>query len=444
MSLVPAPGYPAVLDAAVDSLEVTARSAREVAAWLKDSSLTGMGLSITGVRATWHGVGERVDRAAYQYGQAAEALRDYALALRHVHVRMEAVAGDGSETLPWLSAPEAAALELSRVYAAALDDLDRAADLAIARISTSWSDVEEWANGWLRVVPGMAVASHPVLAPILAQRIASDVLAPTPSVTMWRNDGTAEQADARRQLDAMVPRSASDIVAGMALADRAGRSHKAVVDIAHLAAPDGDERWLVTLPSTQDWVFPAGDQPAPNDLDANLAMMLLPAKTRTQYERAVLVSMDQAGIEAGDSVMFAGFSQGGIVAARLASTLNETYSVGGVLAVGSPIDTFPINRDVPVLSVQHVFDPVHRLDLVHAVPQTQSRLTVWDGSGSAGSEPPLHASVAAAHNAANYALTTAYHDEDGSLSRMFGDFLLSEQRVADGWTLTRKQFQFAE
>jgi predicted esterase len=406
MSLVPAPGYPAVLDAAVDSLEVTARSAREVAAWLKDSSLTGMGLSITGVRATWHGVGERVDRAAYQYGQAAEALRDYALALRHVHVRMEAVAGDGSETLPWLSAPEAAALELSRVYAAALDDLD--------------------------------------LAPILAQRIASDVLAPTPSVTMWRNDGTAEQADARRQLDAMVPRSASDIVAGMALADRAGRSHKAVVDIAHLAAPDGDERWLVTLPSTQDWVFPAGDQPAPNDLDANLAMMLLPAKTRTQYERAVLVSMDQAGIEAGDSVMFAGFSQGGIVAARLASTLNETYSVGGVLAVGSPIDTFPINRDVPVLSVQHVFDPVHRLDLVHAVPQTQSRLTVWDGSGSAGSEPPLHASVAAAHNAANYALTTAYHDEDGSLSRMFGDFLLSEQRVADGWTLTRKQFQFAE
>lgn len=427
------PGQPLLIDEAAQQVDDMVCVAREVVASLRDvvGAGLGSGLAVDAIGAAAARLSERVEIVARAYSGVAFALRDYATDLRWAHAR----GGD-----------------------AALAHLDQAADRAISRILAAGQDLSGWAAqatvplvstalapaGRLRTATGLALASSPFAALVIAKRLASDVLAPTPDVSRWIDDGTRGQAQARRELDDLVPGSATAIVEGMVLVDRAGGSSKAVVDIAHFAGPDGEERWLVTLPSTQDWVVPLGDKPAPNDLDANLAMMMLGPEVRTQYERAVVVAMEQAGVKPGDAVMFAGFSQGGIVAARLATTLHGEYAVGGVLAVGSPIDTIPIPKGVPVIAVQHIFDPVHRFDLVGEGVHSDARVTLWDGPGVDGLGAALNLSPSEAHNALNYAATTAHHDRDGSLTTMVGDFVLTDERVAAGWSVERRQFQFAE
>ncbi|PKQ27258.1 MAG: hypothetical protein CVT64_02170 [Actinobacteria bacterium HGW-Actinobacteria-4] len=453
-----APGDPAAVDGVADDFDLVSSAMRRAAALLHGLPGSGTGLTAEAVRARSELLAQRLNAVALRHLEAALALRDYSVELRRARTRMSIAEGLEREASQGFAAFATAVHEAQRLHADALRDLDRAADQAMTRIAGVWNEVRDWAgdamwpvvavvgapSGRFRIASGLALASSPLLAAIIAQRIASDLLAPTPAVSRWHDDGALSEAEARRQLAELVPVSAAAIVEGMAWVDRSGSSQKAVVDIARITGPDGDDRWLVTLPSTQDWVLRGGDQPAPNDLDANLAMMVMPPEARTQYERAVVAAMEQAGVTPGDSVMFAGFSQGGIAAARLASTLHGEYAVGGVLAVGSPIGAVPIGRDIPVLSVQHHHDPVHRIDLTDRGDVGGARVTVWDGPGLTGTGPPLHAGLSAAHNAGNYATTTAHHDRDGSLTAMFGDFVVTDQRLAEGWSVTRTQFQFAE
>lgn len=166
----------------------------------------------------------------------------------------------------------------------------------------------------------------------------------------------------------------SDLVAANGLTDLMGGSARSVVDIKQVLGPDGSYHWVVSLPSTQDWnmlrrVFgddfadTLKDYPATNDLDSNIALMLLenPALA-TQYERAVMQAMSDAGVPPGADVVYTGFSQGGIMAANLASDADSPYNVIGVVTNGSPIDGFPIPESVPVISFEHVGDIVPTLD----------------------------------------------------------------------------------
>ncbi len=80
------------------------------------------------------------------------------------------------------------------------------------------------------------------------------------------------------------------------------------------------------------------DTGATNDLDSNLALMLTP-ELQTQYERAVMQAMQDAGIDPGpngDPVMLVGFSQGGIMAGHLAANRSSAYNFEAVMACGSP------------------------------------------------------------------------------------------------------------
>lgn len=164
--------------------------------------------------------------------------------------------------------------------------------------------------------------------------------------------------------------SYSDLIRANGYVDSMGESDRTVVDIMEVVDENGETHWVVALPSTQDWGLLKGmfgdefvdtlkDYPATNDLDSNIALMLMDnPHLATQYERAVLQSMSDAGIPPNANVVYTGFSQGGIMAANLASDPNTGYNTIGVVTNGSPIGGFAIPSSVQVMSFEHEGDLV--------------------------------------------------------------------------------------
>lgn len=155
--------------------------------------------------------------------------------------------------------------------------------------------------------------------------------------------------------------SLSDLVSVNGTTDAMGTATSTAIDIKKVRGADGVERWVVSLPSTQDWQF-GPDAGALNDRDSNVALMMDNPAYRGVYERAVLEAMHDAGIAPGSNVVLIGFSQGGIMAANLASDSTFPYNTVGVVTNGSPIDLFDIPSDIPVYAFQHVTDLVPALD----------------------------------------------------------------------------------
>lgn len=236
------------------------------------------------------------------------------------------------------------------------------------------------------------------LAAFLLISIFSDVLKPTPKVSK-----VDPYADAKAEELPDDPTLAG-VFDGAGEVDALGGEAESVVKITKVLGPDGWQ-YTVTLPSTQEWFSRFnGDHGAVNDLDSNIALMLTPA-LQTQYERAVLQAMDEAGITADDPVMLVGFSQGGILAGHLAA-YNSDYNWQAVVVAGAPIDHMPIPDSIDVVSVQHNGDPVPRLDIVggdfdsiqHGANWTTIRTDPPDAN------PVLGVDVGA-HSAAKYSQT---------------------------------------
>lgn len=242
------------------------------------------------------------------------------------------------------------------------------------------------------------------LAGFLIASILSDVLKPTPEI-----GETDPYADAEIGERPQSP-TLETVLNGTGEVDALGGESDSVVKITKVLGPDG---WYctVTLPSTQEWFSRFGDQGAVNDLDSNVALMLTPA-LQTQYERAVLQAMDQAGITADDSVMLVGFSQGGILAGHLAA-YNSDYNWQAVVVSGAPIDHMPIPDSVEVVSVQHTGDPVPRLDAVggdfDSVPHGDNWTTIR--ADPPQPKPFLGVDIAA-HDPDDYSTTYQQHIGD--------------------------------
>jgi poly(3-hydroxybutyrate) depolymerase len=98
-----------------------------------------------------------------------------------------------------------------------------------------------------------------------------------------------------------------------------------------------------------------------NDLDSNLALMLTPSQ-QAAYERAVIQAMLDAGIGPDVPVMLTGWSQGGILAGKMAADPNSPFNIQAIYVSGAPIDSMNIPDSVSVISVQHTDDPVTKLD----------------------------------------------------------------------------------
>jgi hypothetical protein len=157
-----------------------------------------------------------------------------------------------------------------------------------------------------------------------------------------------------------------DLIAQVVRQDQVGVDLGATeIDVVAITDTTGRVRaWRVQLPSTQYWgVF---NNAGVNDLSADAVMTLFPA-LETQYEKAVLDAMHRAGVDESTApIMFAGWSLGGMMAAKMATTPQYADRARAVVAAGSPIDMYAsrIGTRVDVTQVDNLVDPVHYLEIV--------------------------------------------------------------------------------
>lgn len=146
---------------------------------------------------------------------------------------------------------------------------------------------------------------------------------------------------------------------------------------------DGGSGWVVVVPSTQEWSPRAG--PNPFDLTTDVRAVTGEA---TLAAAGVTAALDLARSRSGratpdDPVLLVGHSQGGILAAALASdpVFRGRHRVTHVVTSGSPVGLFPVPSSTRVLSVEHADDPVPRLDLTPN-PADSSWLTIVAPAGA--------------------------------------------------------------
>ncbi|HEY8590991.1 MAG TPA: hypothetical protein VIL55_15705 [Naasia sp.] len=125
----------------------------------------------------------------------------------------------------------------------------------------------------------------------------------------------------------------------------------------------------------------------PWDLASDLAAT---ADVPADSVEATAEAMRRAGIRPGEPVVLVGYSQGGLIATRLAES--GDFAVTGIFALGSPAST-PV---VPVLGLEHTDDPVPAL--AGAAPPPPATVRVEreaiagpPAAGSGGAVVPAHA-----------------------------------------------------
>jgi hypothetical protein len=132
------------------------------------------------------------------------------------------------------------------------------------------------------------------------------------------------------------------------------------VRITTVEKPGEPPAYIVSIPGTTRWEPDGAANPA--DLTGNLE---LAGGNLSTAAEAVRLAMEQANIPEGAPVMLSGHSQGGMIAAALASDsgFTDRFNVTNVVTFGSPVDSTPVPPGIDVLALQHDGDPVPKLDL---------------------------------------------------------------------------------
>ena len=137
------------------------------------------------------------------------------------------------------------------------------------------------------------------------------------------------------------------------------------VRVLETTRADGGSAWVVIVPGTQEWSPRAGENPF--DLTTDVRALTGDA---TVAAAGVSLALSRARAQSGragpdDPVLLVGHSQGGILAAALASdpAFRRSNRVTHLVTSGAPIGLFAVPATTRVLSVEHADDPVPRLDL---------------------------------------------------------------------------------
>lgn len=120
----------------------------------------------------------------------------------------------------------------------------------------------------------------------------------------------------------------------------------------------GTSRWLILIPGTTTHTDTA------IGWGQNIELMSSDNTQRMNADSARLVveAMKRSGIGADDPVTLVGHSQGGIVAATVASGLSRDYNITHIVTAGSPIANHPIPADTWVTSIENEGEGVSNID----------------------------------------------------------------------------------
>lgn len=126
-------------------------------------------------------------------------------------------------------------------------------------------------------------------------------------------------------------------------------------------------RWLLSLVGTESMTWRSTNNPA--DVETNIRLMLgLEASMSVGVVRAIHAAMERDGVPADrwarEPVLICGHSQGGIVAAALASVPPHEagVNVAGILSTGGPNRRIRVRPDVVTVAVYHDQDVMPSLD----------------------------------------------------------------------------------
>ncbi len=155
----------------------------------------------------------------------------------------------------------------------------------------------------------------------------------------------------------------------------------------------GAERYIVYIAGTRDFSWNSGSQPW--DMSSNA--LALSATGVADSERAVREALAQAGVDARVPVTLVGHSQGGLIAARIASS--QAFNVTDVLTAGAPIERLTLPASVRLTTVEHTDDVITALGAaavaaagagVASAPATALRIREPFAPGAPTSELPAH------------------------------------------------------
>ena len=126
-------------------------------------------------------------------------------------------------------------------------------------------------------------------------------------------------------------------------------------------------RWLLSLVGTESMAFRSTNNPA--DIETNIRLMLgLESSMTVGVVRALHAAMARDGVPAKrwsvEPVLICGHSQGGVVAAALASVPPHEagVNVAGILSTGGPNRRIRVRPDVVTVAVNHDQDVMPSLD----------------------------------------------------------------------------------
>ena len=161
--------------------------------------------------------------------------------------------------------------------------------------------------------------------------------------------------------------------------------------------------YVVYVPGTREkTILPTGD---PFDLSDGVALLAKPESAASH--QAVLDAMKRGGIKSTDKIMMVGYSQGGTIAADIA-TGDYKYKPIGLVTFGAPIAQIDLPERLPVLSVEHTNDIVPALS-GQVNPLTTNWLTVEREVSIQPGESNLHA-----HRISEYVSTAEQIDKDAT------------------------------
>ncbi len=160
------------------------------------------------------------------------------------------------------------------------------------------------------------------------------------------------------------------------------------------------ERFVVYLGGTADFGLPPGDEPF--DMTSNIASVADRNSAALETARA---AMRAAGIDTVAPVLFVGYSQGGLLAERLADS--GDYTAAGAVTFGSP-GTGIVDPRIPVVAIAHSDDLVPALGGMRSPDGAPTHVTV-ERAALAGSPFP-EGQTLPAHDMAAYRRTAELAD----------------------------------